>query len=104
MGINEKDFQKKVEHLKNVEIELAAHPLRKRSDYDELFMQYERKMQLKEEMNLAKQELKTIRNGQFNEELEHRRRVLRRLGYVDDHTITQKGRFTQNFPILIFIV
>jgi ATP-dependent RNA helicase DOB1 len=92
MGINDSGFKADLEHLKKLENEIVLHPLRKRADFDVIYSQFESKMQLKQEMELAKRELKSAKYGQFNEELEKRTRVLRRLNYVDKDNVTQKGR------------
>lgn len=96
MTIKEKTFKQDLEYLNKLESEIAVHALRKRQNFDLIYTNFEKKLQLKEEMDLALNELKTIRGGQFNEELECRKRVLRRLGYVDNHTITQKGNISRS--------
>jgi superfamily II RNA helicase len=92
MGITDQAFKTDIEHLKKLEDQIAVHPIKKRPDFDTIFTRYERKLQLHEELKIAREELKTIKSGQFNEELSHRQKVLRRMGYIDTYgTITQKG-------------
>lgn len=92
MGIKDKSLQDDLEYLKKLEKEIAIHPIKDQEGFDVLYTKYERKLQIQEELKLAREELKTIKAGQFNEELLCRQKVLRKMGYIDTYgTITKKG-------------
>jgi ATP-dependent RNA helicase DOB1 len=92
LGVKDQSFKNDIEHLKKLEEQISIHPIRQRPDFDTIYAGFERKLQLHEEMKVAREELKTIKSGQFSEELTHRQKVLRRMGYIDIYgTITQKG-------------
>ncbi|CAD5208438.1 unnamed protein product [Bursaphelenchus xylophilus] len=93
MGVKDQNVLKDIEKLKDMEARIADHPLRKREDFAEIQAAYNRKVELTEQLRIAREEIKKVRGGQFTDELRARERVLRRLQYVDSYgQITAKGR------------
>ncbi|KAI6202635.1 DNA RNA helicase and DSH domain containing protein [Aphelenchoides fujianensis] len=93
MGIENRDLKTSLEQWAKMESEIKNHPLRKREDFQDIYATYERKAELHKQVKAVQAEIQKIKHGQFNEELEARQRVLRRIQYVDSAgQITSKGR------------
>uniref|UniRef100_A0A158Q820 Superkiller viralicidic activity 2-like 2 n=1 Tax=Elaeophora elaphi TaxID=1147741 RepID=A0A158Q820_9BILA len=93
MKINDSVLQENIVKLQALEKRKENHPLRENSKFDEIYKQYEKKLELETELKVAKTELKKAQSLLQLDELKCRKRVLRRLQYCDENdVITQKGR------------
>uniref|UniRef100_A0A1I8EYN4 Superkiller viralicidic activity 2-like 2 n=1 Tax=Wuchereria bancrofti TaxID=6293 RepID=A0A1I8EYN4_WUCBA len=93
MKINDSVLQENIIKLQALEKRKDSHPLRENSKFDEIYKQYEKKLELEAELKVAKTELKKAQSLLQLDELKCRKRVLRRLQYCDENdVITQKGR------------
>ncbi|VDO53273.1 unnamed protein product [Onchocerca flexuosa] len=93
MKIRDAVLQENIIKLQALEKRKDSHPLRENSKFDEIYKQYEKKLELEAELKVAKTELKKAQSLLQLDELKCRKRVLRRLQYCDENdVITQKGR------------
>ncbi|MCP9263772.1 Superkiller viralicidic activity 2-like 2 [Dirofilaria immitis] len=93
MKINDAVLQENIIKLQALEKRKDNHPLRENSKFNEIYKQYEKKLELEAELKVAKTELKKAQSLLQLDELKCRKRVLRRLQYCDENdVITQKGR------------
>ena len=93
MKITDESFQKLVEKIRIVEPKLLKHPLSDDQALPELYAQYEKKVELATKIKQIKKESAKAKSILQLDELKGRRRVLRRLGYVNDSDVIDiKGR------------
>lgn len=93
MKISDPQVKRELELLCQSEQRYRDHPIRKRSNFDELYQTYLRKLKLQEEYKLAKKQFEDAQKLLQKEELQCRKRVLRRMGFAtEEDTITDKGR------------
>jgi ATP-dependent RNA helicase DOB1 len=93
MKINEKGFQSVIKSIAQFEQRLKKNPIHNSPDAQLLYEMYERKAQLFNKVQEAKQELKEAKSLLQMDELKCRKRVLRRLGYSAEGDVIQlKGR------------
>uniref|UniRef100_A0A915MHF3 Uncharacterized protein n=1 Tax=Meloidogyne javanica TaxID=6303 RepID=A0A915MHF3_MELJA len=93
MGISDPQVKKEIELLFTHEQRYKDHPLKGRPDFDQIYSAYMRKLKLEEEYKEAKNKSENSRKLLQMDELQCRKRVLRRLGYANEEdTITDKGR------------
>ena len=93
MKIADPTVAKQLTELKESEDRYATHPLRKRPDFADLYSVYLNKLKLAEEYEQARKRVTDGKKLLQVEELQCRKRVLRRLGYAtDEDIITDKGR------------
>ncbi|XP_002066969.2 exosome RNA helicase MTR4 [Drosophila willistoni] len=93
MQIKDKEFRNIVAAIAQFEKNLEEHPLHKSADLERVHKRYLDKMKLLGELNDLKVELKAARSLLQMEELKHRKRVLRRMGYCKPGDVIEfKGR------------
>ncbi|XP_030377687.1 exosome RNA helicase MTR4 [Scaptodrosophila lebanonensis] len=93
MHIRETEFRNIVEAIAKFEARLYEHPLHKSPDLERLHARYLEKVKLEGELHDLRSELKAARSLLQMEELKHRKRVLRRMGYCKPGDVIEfKGR------------
>ncbi|CAB3409504.1 unnamed protein product [Caenorhabditis bovis] len=93
MNIKNPELIGAVERIKTLKERMKNHPMGRRPDFEDCRKAFERKAEVEQELNSLKHELKRAQNVLQLEELGHRKRVLRRLGYcAANNTIELKGR------------
>jgi len=93
MKMSNEALVKDIGQMKKLESRYKSHPIRNRADFREIEQRYEHKMHLKEEYEQCRHEFKKAKSLLQLEELDRRKRVLRRLDYCDENdTIKPKGR------------
>lgn len=93
MHINDPNFKKIVDMLDKFEKQLFNHPLHGTPQLDELYTQYSYKLQQTAELKTEKDTLRKAMSLLQMDELRHRKRVLRRLGYCTHSDVIEfKGR------------
>ncbi|KAH8410288.1 hypothetical protein KR009_010712 [Drosophila setifemur] len=93
MNVKEREFRDIVDAIAQFETCLEEHPLHKSPDLEQIHRRYQDKVQLQTEVNDLKAELKAARSLLQMEELKHRKRVLRRMGYCKPGDVIEfKGR------------
>ncbi|KAI8043203.1 exosome RNA helicase MTR4 [Drosophila gunungcola] len=93
MNIKEKEFRTIVDTISQFEARLEEHPLHKSPELEHIHRRYQDKVQLQKELQDLKAELKAARSLLQMEELKHRKRVLRRMGYCKPGDVIEfKGR------------
>ncbi|DBA84763.1 hypothetical protein WJX77_001199 [Trebouxia sp. C0004] len=93
MSVTDSDYRKAQRKSETLEGLLTKHPLAASSTLEERLTLLRHKQMVAEKVRLAKKEVKAAQNLILQAELKARRRVLRRLGYVDsDGVVTVKGR------------
>lgn len=93
MHIKEAEFKNIVESIDQFEKRMYAHPLHNSTELDSLYAKYMKKLQVANELKLVKQQLKEAKSLLQMDELKHRKRVLRRLGYCTSSDVIEfKGR------------
>ncbi|KAL3145466.1 hypothetical protein ABBQ32_003293 [Trebouxia sp. C0010 RCD-2024] len=93
MSVTDSDYRKSQRKSETLEGLLSKHPLASSTTLDERLTLLRHKQMLAEKVRLARKEVKAAQNLILQAELKARRRVLRRLGYVDsDGVVTVKGR------------
>lgn len=93
MNIKDKDFLNVLSMLEKFEKRLFAHPLHNTTELAGIYTKYLEKMELEKELKQAKQSLRQAKSLLQMEDLKHRKRVLRRLGYCNNADVIEfKGR------------
>lgn len=93
MHIKDKEFTNTVELIQKFEKRLYAHPLHLANDLDVLYTKYSEKLQKENELKLAKNAFREAKSLLQMDELKHRKRILRRLGYCTSSDVIEfKGR------------
>jgi ATP-dependent RNA helicase DOB1 len=93
MNIKDENLTQLVKKIELTEEQVFKNPLHKDDKMPELYKEYEAKATLKNELRLAKLELKQAWSLLQMDDLKCRKRVLRRLGYCNDQdVIDTKGR------------
>ncbi|XP_052870267.1 exosome RNA helicase MTR4 isoform X2 [Anopheles cruzii] len=93
MHIKEKDFQGVVDLIDKFEKRLFAHPLHESPELGRLYGRYTDKLELEKELRAEKNALREAQSLLHMNELKHRKRVLRRLGYCTTADVIEfKGR------------
>eukprot|EP00884_Botryococcus_braunii_P015661 jgi/Botrbrau1/2779/Bobra.0164s0056.1 len=93
MRIKDDAFRKTQRKLEKLEGLLEKHPLLRSPNLPERITMLRRKLELKRRVRAGKREVKAASNLILQDELKGRRRILRRLEYVDSEGIvTKKGR------------
>ncbi|KAI5644941.1 rRNA-processing arch domain-containing protein [Phthorimaea operculella] len=93
MKIEEPVFKECVERIKQLEERLYAHPMHTDKNRTALTAAYERKLEIYDELQAAKTELRKAKSILQMEELKKRKRVLRRMGYCTAADVIElKGR------------
>lgn len=93
MKIKDKEFLNILELLEKFEKRLYAHPLTDSPELNELYSQFMEKQQMEADLIQAKKSLKDAKSLLQMDDLKHRKRVLRRLGYCTNADVIEfKGR------------
>eukprot|EP00850_Spirogloea_muscicola_P021605 SM000255S08784 [mRNA] locus=s255:18675:24924:- [translate_table: standard] len=93
MQVESSSYRKAVRRLETVESTLASHPLAKEDDLDERLEAFTTKEEISQQIKNLTREVKDTYHLILKDELKSRRRVLRRLGYVNLEEVVQlKGR------------
>ncbi|XP_034239631.1 exosome RNA helicase MTR4 [Thrips palmi] len=93
MHIKDDVFLDSVRQIETYEQRLYAHPLHKSEDLQHIYALYLKKVEIGNQLKLAKGELKHAKSLLHMDELKCRKRILRRLGYCTDGDVIElKGR------------
>ncbi|KAH8393685.1 hypothetical protein KR200_009714 [Drosophila serrata] len=93
MNIKEREFRDIVDGIAQFEKRLEDHPLHQSPELEKIHRSYQDKVKLQIELADLKAELKAARSLLQMEELKHRKRVLRRMGYCKPGDVIEfKGR------------
>lgn len=93
MHIKDEKFLNVVSMIEKFEKRLFAHPLHNTDELTSLYTKYTEKLNLEKELKQYKNDLRKARSLLQMEELKHRKRVLRRLGYCTNTDVIEfKGR------------
>lgn len=91
-GIKDEGFRKLVRKIKVLEDRVTSLPIAEDPALPALFDQYDRKAALGAKVRELKKRIGSVQDVLQLEELKARKRVLRRLGFVDGEVATVKGR------------
>lgn len=93
MKIKDQEFLNTLSMLEKLEKRLFAHPLHNSAELAEIYTKFLEKNELEKELKAAKQALRLAKSLLQMEDLKHRKRVLRRLGYCNNADVIEfKGR------------
>lgn len=93
MHIKDAEFQKIVDQIEQYEKRLFAHSLHESPELSDLYARYTEKLQLQTDLKVSKMALREAKSLLQMDELKHRKRVLRRLGYCNAQDVIEfKGR------------
>ncbi|CAI2350159.1 unnamed protein product [Caenorhabditis sp. 36 PRJEB53466] len=93
MGIKTAEMRELVEREANLKSRISEHSMNRRENFDELKQQFELKLEAIKVFEALKAEKQKMRSTLHLEELDSRKRVLRRLGYLrSDDSLELKGR------------
>lgn len=93
MHIKDPEFKAVVDSIDKFEKRLFAHPLHDSPDLDTVYSKYCQKLQVANDLKVAKSQLKEAKSLLQMDELKYRKRVLRRLGYCTASDVIEfKGR------------
>ena len=103
MKISDETLIKNIKQLDDFTKRYNEHPVRNRSDFQEIYNDFKRRISIQKEYQEAKKNYSNAQKLVRSEELRNRKRVLRRLQYAtDEDTITDKASFVSvvQIPIL----
>jgi ATP-dependent RNA helicase DOB1 len=89
MGITDESFKKLLRKIEVLESRLIANPLHNSPLLPDLFEQYTRKMELADQIKEKKKAIAKAHSIAKLDELKSRKRVLRRLGFINDAEVVQ---------------
>lgn len=89
MGIKDESFKNLLRKIEVLESRLLSNPLHGSSRLPELYSQYSAKVALQEKIKEAKKEIQSALSIIQLDELKNRKRVLRRLGFIDEADVVQ---------------
>ncbi|EME44493.1 hypothetical protein DOTSEDRAFT_53576 [Dothistroma septosporum NZE10] len=89
MGINDDGFKKLLRKIEVLEHKLLSSPLHKDERLAELYDQYNAKVELSNEIKALRKKMSDALSVLQLDELKNRKRVLRRLGFVNDADVVQ---------------
>ena len=93
MKIKDKEFIDVLSMLEKFEKRLFAHPLHNSPELAGIYTKYLEKLELEKDLKQSKQSLRLAKSLLQMEDLKHRKRVLRRLGYCNSADVIEfKGR------------
>lgn len=93
MNIKDDSFVALVRKIESLETMLFAHPLHRSPLLPRLYEQYSRKKELLSRINSLKRQIRDTRAIVHMDELKHRKRLMRLLGYAtEEDVIEMKGR------------
>jgi len=89
MGIHDDAFKKLLRKIEVLEHKLLSTPLHKSDQLPELYEQYSAKVELNGEIKAKRKQISDALSVLQLDELKNRKRVLRRLGFVNDADVVQ---------------
>ncbi|KAF2184335.1 ATP-dependent RNA helicase-like protein DOB1 [Zopfia rhizophila CBS 207.26] len=89
MGITDESFKRLLRKIEVLESRLLSNPLHNSKKLPELYDQYTNKMAISDKIKNVKKEITNAQHITQLEELQCRKRVLRRLGFIDDADVVQ---------------
>ncbi|ORY11098.1 ATP-dependent RNA helicase-like protein DOB1 [Clohesyomyces aquaticus] len=89
MGITDESFKRLLRKIEVLESRLLTNPLHNSPRLPELYEQYATKMAISEKMKNVKKEITNALHIMQLDELKNRKRVLRRLGFIDEADVVQ---------------
>jgi ATP-dependent RNA helicase DOB1 len=89
MGITDDSFKKLLRRIEVLESRLLTNPLHNSPRLPELYTQYAHKVALQEKIKSVKKEISDALSVLQLDELKNRKRVLRRLGFIDEAGVVQ---------------
>ncbi|KAL9090024.1 MAG: hypothetical protein Q9159_002192 [Coniocarpon cinnabarinum] len=89
MGIRDEKFKKLLKKIEVLQNRLKSTPLTNSPRLTELFDQYSKKMEYHQKARNLKKQINTALAVMQLEELKCRKRVLRRLGFINEHDVVQ---------------
>lgn len=89
MGIEDDGFKKLLRKIEVLEHKLLSSPMHKSDQLSELYEQYAAKMELSSEIKALRKKMTDALSVLQLDELKNRKRVLRRLGFVNDADVVQ---------------
>lgn len=93
MKIKDKEFLNVLSLVEKFEKRLFAHPLHSSTELAGIYTKYLEKLELEKDLKTSKQALRMAKSLLQMEDLKHRKRVLRRLGYCNNADVIEfKGR------------
>lgn len=93
MNIKTDEFKKITDTISKFEKQLFSHPLHNTPELSDLYTQYSKKLEIQNRLKADKDALRKAKSLLQMEELKHRKRVLRRLGYCTMADVIEfKGR------------
>lgn len=93
MNIKDPNFKNIVDMIDKFEKQLYQHPLHESAQLSDLYTQYSDKLQRMADLKAEKDELRKAKSLLQMDELKHRKRVLRRMGYCTQADVIEfKGR------------
>lgn len=93
MGIEDENFHKLIRKIEVLEDKLFSNKLNNTPQLPSLYEQYAKKVALRARIRALKKKVNKVQSILHLDDLKHRKRVLRRIGYLtDDDIVTVKGR------------
>ncbi|CAG8640809.1 16314_t:CDS:10 [Dentiscutata erythropus] len=93
MGIEDENFHKLIRKIEVLEDKLFSNKLHNIPQLPSLYEQYAKKVALRARIRALKKKVNKVQSILHLDDLKHRKRVLRRIGYLtDDDIVTVKGR------------
>ncbi|CAK4033354.1 ATP-dependent RNA helicase mtr4 [Lecanosticta acicola] len=89
MGINDDGFKKLLRKIEVLEHKLLSSPLHKSEQLPGLYEQYAAKMEITQQIKAVKKKIADALSVLQLDELKNRKRVLRRIGFVNDADVVQ---------------
>ncbi|GAB7355001.1 hypothetical protein MBLNU459_g5611t1 [Dothideomycetes sp. NU459] len=89
MGITDESFKKLLRKIEILESKLLSNPLHNSPRLADLHSQYEQKVQMTNKIREVRKQISDAMSVLQMEELKHRKRVLRRLGFINDADVVQ---------------
>lgn len=89
MGIKDEGFRKLLRKIEVLEHKLLSSPLHKSEQLPALYEQYSAKMEVTQQIKAVKKKMADALSVLQLDELKNRKRVLRRLGFVNDADVVQ---------------
>ncbi|KAH7125269.1 ATP-dependent RNA helicase DOB1 [Dendryphion nanum] len=89
MNIRDDSFRSLLRKIEVLESRLLSNPLHSSSRLPELYNQYTGKLELQEKIKSVKKEIQSALSIKQLDELKSRKRVLRRLGFIDEFDVVQ---------------
>lgn len=89
MGITDESFKKLLRKIEVLEHKMLSHPLHKSDQLAALYDQYHSKVLLGQEIKATKKKIGDALSVLQMDELKNRKRVLRRMGFINDQDVVQ---------------